>query len=67
MVSCFGTSFGDDSACPAGYFSRVLALRQLLQDFHVHFTSQGVTTVQILSLGAGFDTSFFNLQVRLLP
>ncbi|CAL5221350.1 g3526 [Coccomyxa viridis] len=45
-----------------GYFSRVLALRQILQEFHAHLTSQGVSTVQILSLGAGFDTSFFNLQ-----
>ena len=47
----------------AGYFSRVLALRQLLQDFHAHLTSQGAETIQVLSLGAGFDTSFFNLQV----
>ena len=49
---------------PAGYFSRVLALRQILQDFHAHLTSQGVSTIQILSLGAGFDTNFFNLQAN---
>lgn len=46
----------------AGYYSRQAALRLLLQQF-LHTThSKGSHPTQILSLGAGFDTTWFQLQ-----
>ena len=47
-----------------GYFSRVLVLRQLLQQFLEAARQQAERRVQVLSLGAGFDTTFFHCQVR---
>jgi O-methyltransferase involved in polyketide biosynthesis len=52
-----------------GYFARVLALRQLLQQFFDVISQETVAgeeqnIVQILSLGAGFDTTFFNVEVN---
>ncbi|CAI0445954.1 unnamed protein product [Linum tenue] len=41
-----------------GYFARWAALRQLL----FQFLDSGQTKKQILSLGAGFDTTYFQLQ-----
>lgn len=43
-----------------GYYSRVAALRQLLQSF-LAMGEGGASAMQILSLGAGFDTTFFQL------
>lgn len=46
----------------AGYYSRQAALRLLLQQF-LHTThSKASQPIQILSLGAGFDTTWFQLQ-----
>ncbi|KAK9914942.1 hypothetical protein WJX75_002652 [Coccomyxa subellipsoidea] len=52
-----------------GYFARVLALRQLLQQFFDVISQETVAgeeqnIVQILSLGAGFDTTFFNVEAK---
>lgn len=48
----------------AGYFSRVLALRQLLDQFLKAVAIESACQrPQVLSLGAGFDTTFFHMQV----
>ena len=49
--------------CGAGYFSRVLALRQLLEQFFKAVGQSEWQKPQVLSLGAGFDTTFFHMQV----
>jgi hypothetical protein len=46
-----------------GYFSRWAAFRKLMSQFLLSGTS---SKKQILSLGAGFDTTYFQLLVRLL-
>ncbi|KAI8545478.1 hypothetical protein RHMOL_Rhmol07G0042900 [Rhododendron molle] len=49
-----------------GYFARWAAFRQLLHQFlgcEKDNDKRGPTKKQILSLGAGFDTTFFQLQV----
>ncbi|KAK2979726.1 hypothetical protein RJ640_013454, partial [Escallonia rubra] len=48
-----------------GYFARWAALRKLLFQFlnsEIHNSEKGYTKKQILSLGAGFDTTYFQLQ-----
>ncbi|CAA3024585.1 tRNA wybutosine-synthesizing 4 [Olea europaea subsp. europaea] len=48
-----------------GYFARYAAVRKLLHQFlncEVNTDGQGNTKKQILSLGAGFDTTYFQLQ-----
>ncbi|KAK3024855.1 hypothetical protein RJ639_042878 [Escallonia herrerae] len=48
-----------------GYFARWAALRKLLFQFlssEIHDSEKGYTKKQILSLGAGFDTTYFQLQ-----
>ncbi|KAL2511546.1 Leucine carboxyl methyltransferase [Abeliophyllum distichum] len=48
-----------------GYFARYAAVRKLLHQFlncEVNTDEQGNTKKQILSLGAGFDTTYFQLQ-----
>ncbi|PPS08833.1 hypothetical protein GOBAR_AA11807 [Gossypium barbadense] len=50
----------------AGYFARWAALRKLLYQFldcEGSNSEKGKTKRQILSLGAGFDTTYFQLQV----
>jgi hypothetical protein len=44
-----------------GYFSRVIALRQCIDKFLELTASHRVR--QIVSLGAGFDTTYFHLKV----
>ena len=46
----------------AGYYSRVMALRHLL----LQFLGRGKANqpLQVLSLGAGYDTTYFQLEVR---
>ena len=46
-----------------GYYSRLAALRQLLKQFLNISHNQQSGPTQILSLGAGFDTTWFQLQV----
>ncbi|EIE22490.1 leucine carboxyl methyltransferase family protein [Coccomyxa subellipsoidea C-169] len=51
-----------------GYFARLLALRQLLQQFFDVISQSTApheqqSVAQVLSLGAGFDTTFFNVEV----
>ena len=46
-----------------GYFSRYLALRQLLLQFLGRAGAPPAPPLQLLSLGAGFDTTYFQLQV----
>jgi hypothetical protein len=49
-----------------GYFARWAALRKLLYQFldvEKKTDENGPTKTQILSLGAGFDTTYFQLQV----
>jgi hypothetical protein len=55
----------DDVLAHAGYFSRVLFLRQLLQQF-LKAAARSQRGTQVLSLGAGFDTTFFHFQVSSL-
>ncbi|KAL2536635.1 Leucine carboxyl methyltransferase [Forsythia ovata] len=46
-----------------GYFARYAAFRKLLHQFlncEVNTDEQGNTKKQILSLGAGFDTTYFH-------
>ena len=45
----------------AGYFARMAALKQLMQEF-LNIPSDDK---QIISLGAGFDTTYFHLQVSI--
>ncbi|CAK9149394.1 unnamed protein product [Ilex paraguariensis] len=48
-----------------GYFARWAALRKLLLQFldcEIHSDEENHTKKQILSLGAGFDTTYFQLQ-----
>ncbi len=47
----------------AGYYSRQAALRLLLKQFLEITHSKQSGPTQILSLGAGFDTTWFQLQV----
>ncbi len=47
----------------AGYYSRQAALRLLLKQFLEVTHSKQSGPTQILSLGAGFDTTWFQLQV----
>jgi hypothetical protein len=49
----------------AGYYSRQAALRLLLKQFLEITHSKQSGPTQILSLGAGFDTTWFQLQVLL--
>ena len=49
--------------CASGYYSRQAALRLLLQQFLSATHSKQSCPTQILSLGAGFDTTWFQLQV----
>jgi hypothetical protein len=47
-----------------GYFARWAALRKLLNQFlDTEVGEKGQLKKQILSLGAGFDTTYFQLQV----
>lgn len=46
-----------------GYFARWAALRKLLLQFLETDMNGNQTKKQILSLGAGFDTTYFQLQV----
>ena len=48
-----------------GYASRVLAIRKLVQRFTQAALDQGAERVQIVNLGAGFDTTFFWLSKQL--
>lgn len=49
-----------------GYFARWAAFRQLLNQFlDTEVGEKGELKKQILSLGAGFDTTYFQLQVHL--
>ena len=53
----------------AGYFARVLALRGLLEQFFdvvsgLDASQERQHVAQVLSLGAGFDTTFFNIEVK---
>ena len=43
----------------AGYYARTAALKQLIHQF----LSSGQCPKQVLSLGAGFDTTWFHLKV----
>jgi len=48
--------------CTAGYYSRTAAIKQLVHQF---LQSGGSSLEkQILSLGAGFDTTWFHLKVN---
>lgn len=66
-VSCFGRA--DTTGLDfLGYFSRWAAFRKLMFQFLESGTSSNETAQtkkQILSLGAGFDTTYFQLLVRL--
>ena len=52
------------SRCHAGYYARFAAFQQLIQSF-IQRCRQGDShrKTQVVSLGAGFDTTYFNLQV----
>lgn len=53
-----------------GYFARWAALRKLLNQFlesESNADEHGQVKKQILSLGAGFDTTYFQLQVHKSP
>ena len=52
-----------DSAL-AGYYSRVMALRHLLLQFLGRGKASSGPPLQVLSLGAGYDTTYFQLEVR---
>ena len=48
----------------AGYYSRFMALRHLLLQFLGRGSATSAQPMQVLSLGAGYDTTFFQLEVR---
>lgn len=48
----------------AGYYSRVMALRHLLLQFLGRGKASSNPPLQVLSLGAGYDTTYFQLEVR---
>lgn len=48
---------------PTGYYSRQAALRLTLKQFLEITHSKQSGPTQILSLGAGFDTTWFQLEV----
>lgn len=53
-----------------GYFARWATLRKILYQFldvEKKTDDGGSTKKQILSLGAGFDTTYFQLQVLIFP
>ena len=62
-TSDFSHDLSSSNTC-AGYYARFAAFQQLIQSF-LQRCSQSDTagSAQIVSLGAGFDTTFFNLKV----
>lgn len=48
----------------AGYYSRFMALRHLLLQFLGRGNASSAQPQQVLTLGAGYDTTFFQLEVR---
>lgn len=62
FADCFGC-MDKPYVFVAGYYSRQAALRLLLKQFLEITHSKQSGPTQILSLGAGFDTTWFQLQV----
>ena len=51
-----------------GYYSRVTAVRRVLDDFlHAGNADGSARPKQVISLGAGFDTLYFNYEMVRFP